>query len=89
MSEKEGRKTCEGLRRFSSPVLLSALLHMLAGVTELILSFTGYSLMRSCAAGHRAEQRWPEDSHDPASFSESQSSSNHSAALLEPASLPV
>lgn len=56
---------------------------------EKFYHFTGYSLMWSCAVGCRAEQRWPKDSHDPASFSELQSSSNHSAALLEPASLPV
>lgn len=90
MSEKEGRKKCEGLWWYSSPVLLSALLHMLGWKRQnSFYRFTGYSLMWSCVVGHRAEQRWPKDSHDPGSFSELQSSSNHSEALLEPASLPV
>lgn len=57
---------------------------MLAGETELISSFYWLQLV-----GLRAEQRWPEDCCDPASAWGLQSSSNHSEALLEPASLPV
>lgn len=78
------KKQCEGLCWNSSLVPFSVLLHMLAGETELISSLYWLQLV-----GHRAVQRWPEDCYNPTSAWGLQSSSNHSEALLEPASLPV
>lgn len=72
VSEKEGRsvRVCGGiLQQSCRPHFSICWLER----QNSFYHFTGYILMWSCVVGHRVEQRWPKDSNDPASFSESQS----------------